>query len=111
MITAAIWLVVEPVDMRTGMESMCGQITQSLGHAPASGNAYVFRNRRTTRIKALVWDQTGVWLCMRRLHQGSFVWPNMEAAFCELSSVQWEWLIAGVDWQRLSPQKSVNWQF
>lgn len=111
MITAAIWLVLEPIDMRTGVEGLCGRIAQSLGHAPVDGSAYVFRNRRSTRIKVLVWDQTGVWLCLRRLHHGSFVWPGQSSSFFELTQEQWTWLIAGVDWQRLSPQKPVSWQF
>ncbi len=111
MITAPVWLVFEPIDMRTGVEGLCGRIVQSLGKPPTDGSAYVFRNRRSTRIKVLVWDQTGVWLCLRRLHHGSFVWPSDPSVLFELSQTQWQWLIAGVDWQRLSPQKAVNWQF
>lgn len=111
MITAPIWLAVEPVDMRIGIEGLCGKIVQSLGKSPSDGSAYVFRNRRSTRIKVLMWDHTGVWLCQRRLHQGSFVWPTNAAVVFELNQEQWNWLITGVDWQRLSPQKQPDWRF
>jgi transposase len=75
----------------------------------------VFRNRRS-RIKVLVWDSTGVWCCQRRLHQGSFVWPSqvdtsVNAGTHELSTAQWNWLITGIDWQRLSPQHTPQWSF
>jgi transposase len=111
MMTAPIWLVLEPVDMRIGIEGLCARIAHSLDKSPSDGCAYVFRNRRTTRIKVLMWDHTGVWLCQRRLHQGSFVWPTLDTPFFELSDAQWNWLITGVDWQRLSPQKQPEWRF
>jgi len=40
------------------------------GRSPCNGGAYAFRNRRGNRIKLLVWDGAGVWLCVRRLHPG-----------------------------------------
>ena len=47
-------------------------------------------------------DAQGVWLCVRRLHQGSFVWPRADVQEVRFTQAQIEWLIAGVDWQRLS---------
>ena len=70
--------------------------------APCDGSAYLFRNRRSNRLKLLVWDGNGVWLCQRRLHRGHFVWPKPGEARFSLTSEQWQWLVAGVDWQRLS---------
>lgn len=111
MMAETIWLAVEPIDMRLGIEGLCAKVGQSLGKHPCDGAAYVFRNRRTTRIKVLIWDHTGVWLCQRRLHQGSFVWPTAETPAFNLTREQWNWLITGVDWQRLSPQQPQNWRF
>ena len=47
---AAIWLAVEPVDMRRGIDGLSMLVQQALGHAPCSGSAFVFRNRSGTRI-------------------------------------------------------------
>jgi hypothetical protein len=63
----AIWLAVEPVDMRRGMDGLSMVVQQVLGHTPCAGSAFVFHNRTGNRLKALVWDGTGVWLCQRRL--------------------------------------------
>ena len=97
-----IWLVDDPVDMRRGIDGLSMIVQQALGHSPCSGSAFVFCNRTGNRIKVLLWDGTGVWLCQRRLHQGRFVWPKLGDRCFELTKMQWEWLTAGVDWRRLS---------
>jgi transposase len=102
--TGQIWLAVDPVDMRRGIDGLSMIVQQVLSHPPCAGSAFIFCNRMGNRIKVLLWDGTGVWLCQRRLHQGRFVWPRKqeEEACVELTPSQWEWLTAGVDWRRLS---------
>lgn len=107
---AQIWLVVEPVDMRRGMDGLSAIVQQALGESPCAGSAFVFRNRMGNRLRLLLWDGNGVWLCQRRLHQGSFVWPNVLDSRFLMTQAQWQWLIAGVDWQRLSALPHKNWQ-
>lgn len=105
-----VWLVVDPVDMRGGIDGLSQRIQNLLGHSPCDGKAFAFRNRRGTRLKLLVWDGTGVWLCHRRLHQGKFIWPTAAMATVTLSARQWNWLITGVDWQRLEAPAPVQWR-
>lgn len=107
---AQVWLVVEPIDMRAGIDRLSQRIQNTLGRSPCDGSAYAFRNRRQNRLKLLVWDGTGVWLCQRRLHQGHFTWPTANAAVFSLAAAQWQWLIAGVDWQRLNAAPSAHWR-
>jgi len=92
--------VVAPVDMRTGADGLSLKL-QALGADPFDGSAYLFRNKRSNRVKLLAWDGNGVWLCQRRLHRGHFTWPRPGDAFLALTPAQWEWLVAGADWQRL----------
>jgi transposase len=106
----AVWLVVESVDMRLGIDGLSLAVQQALGRSPCDGSVFVFRNRRGSRLKLLVWDGTGVWLCQRRLHSGSFVWPVSAAQTVALSAQQWQWLTTGVDWQRLSINTVPEWQ-
>jgi transposase len=54
-----VWLVVEPIDMRTGIDGLSQRIQNTLGRSPCDGSAYAFHNHRRTRIKLLVWDGTG----------------------------------------------------
>jgi transposase len=106
----AVWLAVAPVDMRLGIDGLSLQVQQALGRAPCDGTAYVFSNRRRNRIKLICWDGNGVWLCQRRLHRGHFIWPQLGDEVCELADEQWQWLISGVDWQRLSARPPAHWQ-
>ena len=105
-----VWLAVQPIDMRAGIDGLSLRIQEALGRAPCDGSAYAFRNRRGTRVKLLVWDGTGVWLCQRRLHRGAFVWPSSAQAVCSVSEQAWQWLIAGVDWQRLQAVAPSHWR-
>jgi len=97
-----IWLMVESVDMRRGIDGLSMVVHLQLGRSPCAGSAFVFCNRSKRRIKVLLWDGTGVWLCHRRLHEGRFIWAKSDDGCVELTQAQWEWLIAGVDWRRLS---------
>lgn len=96
------WMAVAPIDLRCGIDRLLIAVQSTLGRDASDGGAYVFRNRSGTRIKVLCCDGQGVWLCVRRLHRGRFVWPHANAATCTLSAEQFAWLVAGVDWQRLS---------
>ncbi len=105
-----VWLAVEPVDMRRGIDGLSQYVQQTLGQKPCDGTAYAFHNRRGTRLKVLVWDGTGVWLCQRRLHRGHFVWPRVGEASVTVTQAQWAWLTKGIDWQRLGAPPPAHWQ-
>lgn len=107
---AAIWLAAAPVDMRRGIDGLSAIVQQALGHAPCAGAAFVFRNRAGNRLKLLLWDGTGVWLCQRRLHEGRFVWPKGDEHCFSLTQAEWNWLVAGVDWRRLQALPRADWQ-
>jgi transposase len=107
---AQIWVAVAPVDMRRGLDGLSMIVQHSLGHSPCAGSAFIFRNRAGNRLRLLLWDGNGVWLCQRRLHQGAFVWPKVDDVVFAISQAQWQWLITGVDWQRLSAQPSSEWR-
>lgn len=107
---AQVYLAVEPVDMRIGVDGLSLYVQESLRQPPCDGSAYAFRNKNGNRMKLLIWDGTGVWLCVRRLHQGKFIWPTSQDTIFTLSQAQWEWLTSGIDWQRLSAQPSASWR-
>jgi transposase len=101
----AWWLVSAPVDFRCGVDRLLVYVREVVGREPLDGSMYVFCNRRTSRIKVRVVDAQGVWLSVRRLHEGRFVWPLAGETLWSLSSAQFSWLCAGVDWQRLHATK------
>lgn len=97
-----IWLVVEPMDLRRGIDGLSLWVQETLEDTPCAGSAFIFHNRNRSRLKVLLWDGNGVWLCQRRLHRGRFVLPRSQAPRLSLSEAEWNGLIRGIDWQRLS---------
>ena len=71
-----IYLAAEAIDMRKGFEGLFGLVRDHLGQDPLSGHLFLFTNRPRTRIKALAWDGTGLWVCAKRLERGRFRWPD-----------------------------------
>ncbi len=69
-----ILVAVEPADFRKGIDGLAGMCRNVLGEDPFSGGVFVFRNRRATAIKVLVYDGQGFWLCQKRLSKGRFQW-------------------------------------
>lgn len=68
-------MAVAPLDMRSGTEAALAQVVTVFG-AARPHHAYLFANRRASRMKVLVHDGIGVWLAARRLNSGKFAWPN-----------------------------------
>jgi transposase len=95
----AVWLAVDPLDMRAGIETALARVVTVFGEARPH-HAYLFANRRATRLKVLVHDSIGVWLAARRLNAGRFVWPQGGAPV-GLSREQLDALVLGLPWQRL----------
>lgn len=97
----AVWLCTEPMDMRAGTDTALARVVQVFG-AARPHHAYVFANKRSTRVKVLVHDGIGVWLAARRLYTGRFTWP---AAGCgaprSLTREQLDALVLGLPWQRV----------
>ena len=69
-----ILLAVAPADFRRGMDGLARLCRDVLQSDPFSGAAFVFRNRRRTAIKILVYDGQGFWLAHKRLSKGKFGW-------------------------------------
>jgi len=72
-----ILVAIEPMDFRNGIDGLSRVCRDVLKSDPFSGTLFVFRNRRGTAIKALVYDGQGYWLCQKRLSKGYFKgWPK-----------------------------------
>jgi transposase len=96
----AVWMAVEPLDLRAGIESALTRVVNVFG-AARPHHVYLFTNRRANRMKVLVHDGIGVWLAARRLNSGKFVWPKDAGATLTLTRGQFDALVLGLPWQRV----------
>lgn len=106
----AVWLAVQPIDMRTGVDRLLASVVQVFGAAQAH-HGYLFANARSSRIRLLVHDGFGVWCAARRLNKGSFEWPRnvaAEAAPLALTKDQFDALVLGLPWQRLEQMRVIT---
>jgi len=103
----AVWLATMPIDMRAGTDKALARVVAVFGSAKPH-HAYVFTNRRINRIKVLVHDGFGVWLCARRLYRGRFVWADEDGGGRKaLTRAQFEALVIGLPWLYADEQREI----
>jgi transposase len=87
---------VEPADFRKGIDGLARLCQEVLSQDPFGGWVFVFRNRRATALKVLVYDGQGFWLCHKRLSRGRFRWwpTSRTAAAKRLASHQLQVLLS-----------------
>jgi len=103
-----IWLSTQHMDMRAGMDTAMAQVVRAFGYIKPHC-AYLFCNKRGHRMKVLVHDGLGIWLCARRLEQGKFHWAQVhQGETVALSPEQLQALIQGLPWQRIGRQQVVT---
>ncbi len=100
-----IFIATEGIDMRKGFEGLHGLVRDHLNQDPLSGHLFLFTNRTRTRLKALVWDGSGLWVCAKRLEKGRFRWPEAEQArSVTLRAEELAMLVNGLDWKQTEPR-------
>lgn len=107
-----IYVGLDAIDMRKGFDGLYGLVRDRLGQDPLSGHLFLFINRTHTRLKALAWDGSGLWVCAKRLERGRFHWPTGEATSVIMRSEELVMLVNGMDlaqararanWHRRTP--------
>ena len=102
-----VYLAAQATDMRKGYDGLYGLVRNQLEGDPQSGHLFVFTNRTHTRIKILVFDGSGLWICAKRLERGHFDWPKIEdgAKCMELSMTRLAALLDGLDLAEIKQHK------
>lgn len=113
-----VFVLSESIDFRAGLDSLIGLTKTKLREDPLSGALFVFRNKRATAFKAILYDGQGYWLFMKRLSEGRFLhWPGgkgdernahvVKLLSRELAVLIWNGSpsLAGMkgDWKKLAP--------
>ena len=90
-----ILLAVEPADFRNGIDGLARLCRTVLKLDPFSGAVFVFRNKKASALKILVYDGQGFWLFQKRLSKGRFGWwpKNKDTALSQLDVHELQLLI------------------
>ncbi len=92
-----VFVALAPVDMRKSFNGLYTLTKDRLQQEPTSGHLFVFVNRLRNRLKILMWDGSGLWVCAKRLEKGTFAWPKGEQASRNLRPEELQLLIHGVE--------------
>jgi len=99
----AAWFSVEALDMRCGVDTALARVVSVFGEARAH-HAYLFVNKRASRMKVLVHDGFG-----RRLYEGSFIRASLtQERGLVLTHEQLQAIVVGLPWQRLDERTKIR---
>jgi transposase len=103
-----VYLAVGATDMRKGFDGLYGLVRQRLEMDPLCGYLFLFCNRPRTRLKVLLWDGSGLWVCAKRLEKGRFSWPDPgeQTTKVTISAEELSLLLGGID---LSKTRRKTW--
>jgi transposase len=92
-----VFVARERVDFRKGMDGLCAIVRDAFSDDPLSGHLYLFFNARRDRLKILMWDRNGFWLCAKRLERGTFERIDGSSARFEIDRARLAMLLDGID--------------
>ena len=96
-----IMVATKPVDFRRQHDGLVAYVKSALRRDPFTGTVFVFRAKRSDRLKLVYWDGTGLVMVYKRLEEQGFVWPAIRDGAMVLNHAQFEALFAGLDWRRV----------
>lgn len=103
-----VWMAVEPLDMRAGMDTALARVVSVFGYARVH-HAYLFANKRANRMKVLVHDGFAIWLCARRLYRGKFAWAKPDrGAKLSITAERLNALVVGRPWRQLADLATIR---
>jgi transposase len=93
--------------MRKGFDTLAELVRQHLANDPFSGHLFVFRSKRSDRVKLLYWDEDGFVIVYKRLERGVFPFPRPAEGQVSvtLRAAELAMLLDGVDWQNAKRSK------
>ena len=91
-----IMVATKPVDFRKQHDGLVAYVKSALRRDPFTGTVFVFRAKRSDRLKLIYWDGTGLVMVYKRLEERGFVWPAIRDGAMMLNHAQFEALFAGL---------------
>lgn len=95
-----IYLATGNTDMRKGVHSLSQLAGSVLSEDFCTGALFVFRGKRSDRLKILWYDGQGFCMYYKLLDQGKFTWPKSDGCkSVSITSAQLSMLLEGIDWR------------
>lgn len=96
-----IWVYQKSIDFRKSITGLTSFITQELKENPQD-SIFLFYNTNKDKIKCLSYHKNGFILVYKQLSQGKFYFNfNKEKGISEMALDEINWLLAGLEWQKM----------
>lgn len=103
-----VYVVTGKTDMRKSYNGLAAIVDQELKMDSQCGHVFCFANRRRDRMKLLVFDGTGTWVCAKKLEKGTFAWPKNDDSHVSMTSEELTMLLAGIDLSKTTKRRWYN---
>lgn len=102
-----IFLCTRHADLRKSFDGLAQLVREHLGADPLSGHLFIFRNKRSDRLKLLYWDRDGYAIWYKRLEIGSFRFPAVtgDGGGVEIAATDLAMILEGIDLASVKRQK------
>src|ERR1700757_250109 len=102
-----IYVAAGATDMRKNFNGLYGLVRDHLSCDPESGHVFLFANARRNRVKLVVYDGSGLWVCAKKLDGGRFRWPQRDGTVKKivLTHEELALLLGGIDLTQTRPRK------
>lgn len=98
---SSILVCTRPVDFRKAIDRLVDIVLSEFNVDPRA-NIFIFFNHTRNRLKILAWHKNDFVLLMKRLEEGIFFNMKSDASVVTMTSQQLSWLLAGLDWVKMS---------
>lgn len=102
-----IYVATGATDLRKGFNGLYGLVRDRLESDPTNGHVFLFTNVRRNRLKLVVYDGSGLWVCAKKLDRGCFRWPARDSTVKKmvLSHEELALLLGGIDLAQTRPRR------
>ena len=107
-LNAKVWLYLQPIDFRKQLDGLIIEVAANLKKDPASGQWFIFRNRKGNKIKIILWERNGFWMLYKRVEKGRFQFPDKLDTDMQLTPNQLSWLLSGIDINQTPSMMAIN---
>lgn len=91
--------------MRKSFDGLMGLVHNKLNRSPASGEVYVFVNKRRDRVKLLHWEAGGFVIYYKRLEAGTLELPESTDEATAVSWSQLMMIIEGISIKKMKKRR------
>lgn len=96
--------------MRKSFDGLMGIVQNKLNRSPASGDVFVFINKRRDRVKLLHWEAGGFVIYYKRLESGTLELPDSPDNTTTVSWSQLMMIIEGISIKNVKKRRRFNLQ-